>query len=217
MTEYHARIILLGKPGIGKGTQAARIAKQLQIPHISTGDKIRQYIGENPDDEEVKKAATSGKMVSDELVNKIAIEELHKDECKKGFVLDGYPRKISQAEFLEESGTKIDIVINLQADDEVVFNRATRRRVCENTQCRKRNYHLDFCPPKEDGKCDECEQQLIQRPDDLPETVKNRLKIYSQETQPLVEFYQERGLLAQVNGTAEIETVTKDILSALQK
>ncbi|MCR4923407.1 MAG: adenylate kinase [Lachnospiraceae bacterium] len=211
------KIIMLGAPGAGKGTQAKKIAAEYGIPHVSTGDIFRANIKENTElGKEAKSYMDKGQLVPDELTVKILLDRVAKDDCKKGYVLDGYPRTIPQAEVLDkavkELNEKIDYAINVDVPDENIINRMSGRRAC--VKCGA-TYHITFMPPKKENVCDNCQSQLIIRDDDKPETVKNRLKVYHDQTQPLIEYYKGQGILKEVDGTKDIDVVFEDIKSIL--
>lgn len=213
------KIIMLGAPGAGKGTQAKKIAAKYEIPHISTGDIFRANIKNGT--ELGKKAKTymdQGLLVPDELVVDLVVDRLNQDDCKNGFVLDGFPRTIPQAEALTEAlqslGQSMDFAIDVDVPDQNIINRMSGRRACVGCGA---TYHIEFAPTKTEGICDHCGGELILRDDDKPETVKNRLKVYHEQTQPLIDYYTKAGILHTVDGTVDIEDVFKavtDILGA---
>lgn len=203
----------MGLPGAGKGTQAEKIVQKYEIPHISTGDMFRQAIK----DETVlglkaKSFMDKGELVPDEITIGIVRERLGKDDCNKGFLLDGFPRTVHQAESLEQIlsdlNKKIDYCINIKVDTEILKERLTGRRICKSCGA---TYHLEFNPPKEPNVCDKCGGELYQRADDNVETVENRLAVNLKQTQPLLDFYAEKGYLKTINGLQDIEDVFKDI------
>ena len=211
------RIIMLGAPGAGKGTQAKMIADKYGVPHVSTGDIFRANIKEGtPLGAEAKKYMDQGLLVPDELTVKILLDRVAKDDCKKGYVLDGFPRTIPQAEVLDkaldELGEKIDFAINVDVADENIVKRMGGRRAC--TACGA-TYHIEHIPPKVEGICDRCSKELILRDDDKPEKVKNRLKVYHEQTQPLIDFYSAKGVLKEVDGTKEMGEVFDAIVKIL--
>lgn len=214
----HMRLILLGPPGAGKGTQAVVLSQILKIPHISTGDIFRANIkGGTPLGLLAKSYIDSGKLVPDDVTVDIVGSRLNDEDCKNGFILDGFPRTIPQAELfdrmLEARREAIDAVINIIADDNVIIRRLSGRRMC---QC-GRTYHTENNPPKVEGICDACGSKLFIRDDDKEETIKERLKTYREQTSPLVDYYREKGLLRNFDGTKPIETTTREILESLQK
>lgn len=211
------KIIMLGAPGAGKGTQAKMIAEKYAIPHVSTGDIFRANIKEGTDlGKEAKKYMDQGLLVPDELTVKILLDRVAKDDCKNGYVLDGFPRTIPQAEVLEEAlnklGDKIDFAIDVNVPDENIIKRMSGRRACLTCGA---TYHIEHVPPKKEGICDTCGSALVLRDDDKPETVKNRLQVYHEQTQPLIDFYTERKILKTVNGTQEMKDVFSDIVAIL--
>ena len=197
------KLILLGAPGAGKGTQAEILCKKLGIPSISTGNILRAAIKDGtPTGVQAKSYIDAGKLVPDEVIIGIVNERLSRDDCAKGYILDGVPRTIAQAEALEKAGIKFDAVISIEISEDEILRRMSGRRVCE--ACGS-SYNVEAVPPRVEGVCDNCGGKLIQRKDDTPETVRERLKVYHTETEPLVGFYAQRGLLRSVavNGTKE--------------
>lgn len=206
-------IILMGLPGAGKGTQASEIIKKYPIPHISTGDMFRAAIKNGtPLGNEAKSFMDKGELVPDEVTIGIVKERLAEEDAKKGFLLDGFPRTVEQAEalnhMLAESGRKIEAVINIEVQEEELMNRLTGRRICETCGT---TYHLVFNPPKVEGICDLDGGKLYQREDDNPETVANRLSVNIKQTKPLLDFYSEQGVLKNIDGSREIQDVTADV------
>lgn len=216
------RLIILGAPGSGKGSQCKWITRDYDVPHISTGDILRKNISEGTAlGQKAKGYIDQGALVPDELVVDILKARLQEDDCKeKGFLLDGFPRTISQAEALEEflndAGVSIDKVINLHVPDEEIMARAINRRTCENAEC-KEIYNLRDNPPKVEGVCDKCGSNLFQRADDNEETVKNRLIVYHNQTEPLIEFYTKRGLVATIVGQEDINDTIALVKAELAK
>ena len=211
------KIIMLGAPGAGKGTQAKMIAEKYGIPHISTGDIFRYNIKNGTElGKEAKKYMDQGLLVPDELTVKILLDRVAKDDCKSGYVLDGFPRTIPQAEVLEEAltklGDRIDYAINVEVPDENIVKRMGGRRACVNCGA---TYHIEHVPPKKEGICDNCGSELILRDDDKPETVKNRLSVYHKQTQPLIDFYNGKGVLRTVDGTVDMKDVFNAIVAIL--
>ncbi|WP_159887879.1 adenylate kinase [Paenibacillus puerhi] len=211
-------IIFMGPPGAGKGTQAERIIDEFQIPHISTGDAFRLAMKqETPLGVEAKKFVDQGLLVPDEITIGIVRDRLSQDDCSKGFLLDGFPRTISQAEALDEIATalnrKIDHVVNLSVDRNLLLARLTGRRICKSCGA---TYHVLFNPPAVDQVCDKCSGELYQRSDDNEEKVGTRLDEYINKTAPLLEYYRNKGILREVNGEQEIDTVTAQISSLLR-
>lgn len=197
------KLILLGAPGAGKGTQAEILCKKLGIPSISTGNILRAAIKDGtPTGIQAKSYIDAGKLVPDEVIIGIVNERLSQDDCAKGYILDGVPRTIAQAEALEKAGIRFDAVVSIEISEDEILRRMSGRRVCE--ACGS-SYNVEAVPPRVEGVCDNCGGKLIQRKDDTPETVRERLKVYHTETEPLVGFYAQRGLLKSVavNGTKE--------------
>ena len=207
-------LILMGAPGAGKGTQSEKISEKWGIPAISTGDMLRAAIKAGTDlGKTAKSFMDEGKLVPDEVVIGIVKERLAEDDCKKGFILDGFPRTIPQAEALDEMGVDIEYVINIDISDERIVNRMSGRRVCESCG---RPYHLVNLKPKKDGVCDDCGGTLVQRKDDHPDTVLARLDVYHKETEPLVDYYKKQGKLVNVEGQDNVEDTTALILKAIE-
>ena len=211
------KIIMLGAPGAGKGTQAKMIAEKYQIPHVSTGDIFRANIKNGTElGMEAKKYMDQGQLVPDELTVKILLDRVAKDDCQNGYVLDGFPRTIPQAEVLDEAlsklGESIDYAINVDVPDENIVRRMSGRRACVNCGA---TYHIEHIPPKAEGICDTCNSELILRDDDKPETVLKRLKVYHDQTQPLIDFYTAKGVLKEVDGTVDMKDVFEAIVAIL--
>ncbi len=211
------KIIMLGAPGAGKGTQAKMIAEKYSIPHVSTGDIFRANIKNGTElGKQAKEYMDAGKLVPDELTVRILLDRVAQDDCKNGYVLDGFPRTIPQAEVLEDAlnklGDKIDYAVNVDVPDENIVRRMSGRRAC--LKCGA-TYHIEHIPPKQEGICDTCGSELVLRDDDKPETVLNRLKVYHDQTQPLIDFYTERNVLKTVDGTKDMKDVFADIISIL--
>ena len=211
-------IILLGPPGSGKGTQAKMIADKYKVKHISTGDILRENVRNGtPLGVEAKKFMDAGKLVPDSLLIDIIKDRLAKPDVKAGWMLDGYPRTIPQAEALDKIlpslGQKIDVVLNVDVPDQELIKRVTGRRMCK---CGT-TYHVQFNPPKAAGKCDACGADLYQRQDDTEETVKQRLDAYHKQTQPLIDFYTKRGIVANINGIGDIKAIFGNITKVLDK
>lgn len=211
------KIVLLGPPGAGKGTQAKSISNKYSIPHISTGDIFRKNISENtPLGIEAKSYMDNGQLVPDEVTINMVKDRLQQDDCKIGYLLDGFPRTVAQAEalnnFLIERGEQLDTALLIKVPNEFILERMTGRRVCPSCGA---SYHVKFNPPTSEGKCDLCGSEVIQRKDDTVETVKERLDVYERETQPLIEFYNDKGLLSEVDGTKAINEVFKRICEML--
>ena len=207
------KLILLGAPGAGKGTQADILKKKLNVPTISTGNILRAAVKNGtPTGLKAKAFMDAGKLVPDEVIIGIITERLAEDDCKNGYILDGVPRTIAQAEAMEKAGINFDAVVSIEVADEVIMERMSGRRVCESCGA---SYHLVAVPPKVAGVCDSCGGKLVQRKDDAPETVKDRLAVYHKETEPLKDFYAQRGLLKSVENQPSVEATTAAILKAL--
>lgn len=215
--EVKMKIIMLGAPGAGKGTQAKMIAEKYGLPHISTGDIFRANIKNGTElGKEAKEYMDKGLLVPDELTVRLLLDRVAQDDCKNGYVLDGFPRTIPQAEVLDdklsELGEKVDYAINVDVPDENIVNRMSGRRACLNCGA---TYHIVSIPPKKEGICDVCGSELVLRDDDRPETVQNRLKVYHEQTQPLIDFYEKKGVLRSVDGTLPMEEVFTAITKIL--
>ena len=212
------RLILLGPPGAGKGTQADLLCKEFNIPKISTGDMLREAIANQTDlGKEVSSILDSGALVSDEIIGSLLEERLSNDDCANGYLLDGVPRTLGQASILERMGIEFTNVIEIKVDDEVIVNRMSGRRVHPNSG---RNYHIDFNPPKKEGIDDLTNEPLIQREDDKPETVLKRLDVYHEETKPLSDFYKKVSdggslIYSSVDGSKSVSEVFNDALQSL--
>lgn len=206
-------LILLGAPGAGKGTQAEVISAALSIPQISTGNILREAVKNGTEfGLKAKAAMESGALVSDELVIGILKDRIAQDDCKNGFILDGFPRTVPQAEALEAMGVNIDKVVEIYVPDETISKRLSGRRVCEDCGA---SYHTDFKPSKVSGKCDKCGGNTVIRKDDEPATVLERLKVYHEQTAPLKAFYEQRGKLETVIGQEEVSETSKLTLKAV--
>lgn len=211
------KIIMLGAPGAGKGTQAKMIAEKCGIPHISTGDIFRANIKNGTElGAKAKEYMDKGLLVPDELVCNLVVDRIQQADCEKGYILDGFPRTIPQAEALENAlnaiEQKLDYAIDIDVPDENIINRMSGRRACVGCGA---TYHVLFNPTKVEGKCDVCGESLILRDDDKPETVKKRLDVYHTQTQPLIDFYTERKVLVEVDGTQSMDKVFDDIMKIL--
>ena len=212
------KLIIMGPPGAGKGTQAALIRETYNIPHISTGDMFREAIkNQTPLGVEAKNYIDKGLLVPDSVTIGLVKERLANKDCQEGFLLDGFPRTIPQAEalniILEELNIKLDAVVNIDVDDSVLIDRIVGRRVCPIC---KAGYHVKYLQPKVEGVCDECGGQLVQRKDDTEETVKNRLEVYANQTKPLLEFYNKLDLVKSIDGIGEIYVIFNNIKLALE-
>ncbi|MBE5834978.1 MAG: adenylate kinase [Butyrivibrio sp.] len=211
------KIIMLGAPGAGKGTQAQMIADKYNIPHISTGDIFRANIKNGTElGKKAKEYMDKGLLVPDELTVELLLDRVAQDDCKNGYVLDGFPRTIPQADVLDKELTKlgdhVDYAVNVDVPDENIVRRMSGRRAC--LKCGA-TYHIEHIPPKTEGVCDKCGSELVQREDDKPETVMNRLKVYHDQTQPLIEYYENKNILKTVDGTKDMKEVFEDITSIL--
>ena len=206
-------LVLMGPPGAGKGTQGEILAKKLGIDTISTGVMLRTAIKEQTEiGKQVEKLISDGKLVPDDIMVKLVKERLAKPDCAKGFILDGFPRTTAQAEALTGSGVKIDKVLSLEVEDEVIVERLSSRRECSKCGA---PYNVISNKPEKEGVCDKCGGELIQRADDNPDTIKNRLEVYHTQTEPIKEYYQKLGLLVTAKGEEELADTTKNVDRAL--
>lgn len=211
------RVVFLGPPGAGKGTQAETICKVKKIPHISSGNLLREAV-ENGKETGVKAKTfiEKGQLVPDEIVVDIIKDRIVKDDCEKGFILDGFPRTLSQAKVLDEMlaklSNKLDLVFYFAVSEESVVNRLSGRRICGNCGA---NYHITFVPSSKDGTCDKCGGKLNKRADDKPETILERLKVYREQTESLIQYYKKNGVLREIACDANIEAITKNILGMI--
>ncbi|HBA70440.1 MAG TPA: adenylate kinase [Lachnospiraceae bacterium] len=211
------KVIMLGAPGAGKGTQAQMIAKKYNVPHVSTGDIFRANIKNGTElGMEAKKYMDQGLLVPDELTVRILLDRVAQEDCKNGYILDGFPRTIPQAEVLDkaltELGDAVDFAVNVDVPDENIVKRMSGRRACLSCGA---TYHMEHIPPKQDGVCDKCGNELVLRDDDKPETVLNRLKVYHDQTQPLIQFYEKKSVLRTVDGTKPMQEVFDSIVAIL--
>ena len=211
------KIIMLGAPGAGKGTQAQMIAEKYNIPHISTGDIFRANIKNGTElGKKAKEYMDKGLLVPDELTVQLLLDRVANDDCKNGYVLDGFPRTIPQADVLDNEltklGDKVDFAVNVDVPDENIVRRMSGRRAC--LKCGA-TYHIEHIPPKVEGVCDKCGSELVLRDDDKPETVQNRLSVYHEQTQPLIEYYDKKSILKTVDGTKDMQEVFSDIVNIL--
>ncbi len=211
------KIIMLGAPGAGKGTQAKQIADKYHIPHISTGDIFRANIKNGTElGKKAKEYMDQGALVPDELTCDLVMDRIAQDDAKNGFVLDGFPRTIPQAEALtaalEKIGQKMDFAIDVDVPDENIVNRMSGRRACLNCGA---TYHIVSIPPKKEGICDRCGNEIVLRDDDKPETVQKRLTVYHEQTQPLIDYYKKQGILKSVDGTVPMDEVFRSIVAIL--
>lgn len=212
------RLVLLGPPGAGKGTQASAIVDKYSIPHISTGDIFRANIKNGTElGKQAEAYMNKGLLVPDELVVSIVKDRLTEEDCKDGFLLDGFPRTVNQAEALDKElkdmNLKLDKVINIEVGKEILIERAIGRRICKSCGS---TYHIKFSPPKEENICDKCGGELYQRDDDKVETVEKRIEVYLEQTQPLIDYYDKKDLLLNVDGTKSIEEVFEEIVASLE-
>ncbi len=207
-------LIFLGAPGAGKGTQAEVVSEHLGIPTISTGNIIREALKNGTETGlKAKSYVDAGQLVPDEVVIAIIKERLVQQDCAGGFILDGFPRTVPQAEALDQMGIRIDRVIDIEVADETIMARLSGRRVCESCGA---SYHLEYKPSKEGGVCDKCGGKTVQRKDDHPDTVKDRLRVYHEQTEPLKEYYRKTGKLAVVEGQEEVKDTTALTLKAVE-
>ena len=211
-------ILLMGPPGAGKGTQAAELVKAFDIPHISTVDMFRAAVKEGTElGKQAKACMDAGKLVPDSVTIGIVRERLSKDDCKKGFILDGFPRTVEQADaltgILKDLGLTLTRVLNISVPAEDLIERAVGRRICKKCGA---TYHTKFNPPKKEGICDVCGSELFQRADDTAETMKNRLSVYEASTKPLIDYYKAAGVYTEVDGRQSIEKVTQDLIETLK-
>ena len=206
-------LILLGAPGAGKGTQAELLTKALSIPAISTGNMLREAMRNGTAlGNQVKQYMESGSLVPDELILGIVAERVTEPDCKKGFILDGVPRTLAQAEALDAKGVRIDHVVSIEVDDDVIEGRMTGRRVCSKCGA---SYHVVANPPKTEGVCDLCGEALVIRKDDAPETVRHRLEVYHASTEVLKRYYEQQGKLRLINGQQDINAISQQILTVI--
>ena len=213
------KIVMLGAPGAGKGTQAIKIADKYDIPHISTGDIFRANIkGGTELGQKAKSYIDKGELVPDEVTIGMLLDRIAQDDCKNGYVLDGFPRTIPQAESLTEAlksqGDQIDFALNIDVPDEAIIERMSGRRACPKCGA---TYHIVYAAPKTENICDKCGTELIIRSDDNPETVKDRLNVYHQQTEPLIAYYKTAGVLREVDGTQELPKVFEDVVAILSE
>jgi len=209
------KLILLGAPGAGKGTQAAKIAEEYNIPAISTGQIIREAIAAKTDlGNKMKSFIDKGELAPDDVVVEMVKERLKNDDCKNGYILDGFPRTISQAIIMEELPIEIDVALEIDVDEDIIVDRLSGRRVCSKCGA---TYHISGNPSKKEGICDECGGALETRKDDVPEVIRHRLEVYNEQTKPLKDFYKERGLLKTVKGCNEVDETKDAILKVLRE
>ena len=211
------KLVMLGAPGAGKGTQASQLAKKYEIPHIATGDIFRANIKNKTElGKRVKDYMSKGLLVPDELVCDLIVDRIGQNDCAKGYILDGFPRTIPQAESLDaaltNSGGKLDVAIDIEVPDETIVKRMSGRRACLTCGA---TYHTEYIPPKQEGVCDACGGELVLRNDDAAETVQKRLGVYHEQTKPLIDYYQETGILKVIDGTQDREVVFEEINAIL--
>ena len=211
------KIVMLGAPGAGKGTQADKIAEKYNIPHISTGDIFRSNIKAGTElGKKAKSFIDQGLLVPDEVTIGMLLDRIHEADCENGYILDGFPRTIPQAESLtaalEENGEAIDFALDVEVPDANIVNRMAGRRACFKCGA---TYHTEFAAPKKEGICDKCGSELVLRDDDKPETVQKRLEVYHEQTHPLIDYYKKKGVLHAIDGTLSMETVFKNIVDIL--
>ncbi len=208
------KLVLIGCPGAGKGTQAKKLSEKYGIAHISTGDLLRDEMKKGTElGKKVSEIMNSGGLVSDDIVSAMLAERIKADDCKKGYILDGYPRNVSQAQGLESIVGSLDKVICYEVNDNVIVDRMSGRRSCP--KCGKM-YHIKYNPPKTEGVCDACGEKLIQRDDDNEETVKNRLKVYHENTAPVIDYYDNKGILLKTSGVGDIDEIFNNVVNALE-
>lgn len=211
-------LIMIGPPGGGKGTYSSRISEEYDIPHVSTGDIFREEVDKGSDlGKKVKEYLDAGELVPDEIVNKVVEKRLKQPDCQEGFVFDGYPRTVEQAEALDEiEGVEIDLVINLEVAEDIIIERLSNRRICSD--CGE-IYNLKSMPPEEEGTCDKCGGDLYQREDDQPETIRNRLGDYREKSDPLLDFYREKGIVKDISIKEEkpVDEMMEKIKSAVEE
>ncbi len=208
------KLVLIGCPGAGKGTQAKKLSKYFNIAHISTGDLLREQMKQGTElGKKVSEIMNAGGLVSDDIVSAMLAERIKEDDCKNGYILDGYPRNVAQAEGLGAITGELDKVVCFNVDDSVIVDRMTGRRGCP--KCGQM-FHIKYNPPKAEGVCDSCGEALIQRKDDNEETVVNRLKVYHETTAPVIDYYKNKGILVEVDGTGDIDEIFKKVVAALE-
>ena len=213
------KIIMLGAPGAGKGSQASRIANEYHLPHISTGDIFRANLKEETElGKQAKSFMDKGELVPDDITIAMLLNRIHEEDCKNGYILDGFPRTIPQAEALTEAlakeGEKIDLALDVEAPDDLIIKRMGGRRTCPNCSA---IYHIETLKPKKEGICDLCGSELMQRKDDNEETVKNRLKIYHEMTEPLISYYKKENVLEEIDGTENLDKVFETVKEIIKK
>ncbi|MCD8089963.1 MAG: adenylate kinase [Clostridiales bacterium] len=209
------KLVLIGCPGAGKGTQAKVLSRHFGIAHISTGDLLREQVKSGtPLGLKLKSIMESGGLVSDDIVSELLAERIKADDCKKGYILDGYPRNVSQAEGLTAIVGELDRVIDIEVPDELIIERMSGRRSCGGCGAM---YHTKYNPPKSEGVCDSCGGKLITRSDDKAETVKHRLEVYHSQTAPVIDFYNKKGIVSEIDGSRSIDDISKELIELLEK
>jgi len=209
------KLVLLGPPGAGKGTQAAELAKEFNIPAISTGHIIRNAIAEKtPVGVEAKGYIDRGELVPDSIVVEMVKERLKDEDCKNGYILDGFPRTVSQAEIMEQLPIGVDLVLEIHVDTDIIVDRLSGRRECRTCGA---TYHVKDNPPKQEGVCDRCGNAVSRRMDDVPDIIRNRIEVYHEQTEPLKQYYEAKNLLAEVNGQNKVSDTTKAVMAAIRE
>ncbi len=209
------KLVLIGCPGAGKGTQAKVLSKHFGLAHISTGDLLREQVkSETPLGLKLKSIMESGGLVSDDIVSELLAERIKADDCKKGYILDGYPRNVAQAEGLGAIVGELDKVIDIEVPDELIIERMSGRRSCGGCGAM---YHTKYNPPKKEGICDNCGGTLVTRSDDNAETVKHRLDVYHSQTAPVIDYYNKKGIVSEIDGSRDIEVVSSELIGLLEK
>lgn len=207
------RLLIVGAPGAGKGTQSKLISEKLNIPHISTGDILRNEISSNSElGKKVKHFVDNGLLVPDDLIADVLLNEIKKEKYRNGYILDGFPRNINQVKIMEEKGILIDKVIFIDTSEEEIMKRITGRRVCQNCG---QVYNIYYNPPKTENKCDKCSNNLVQREDDKEEVVRNRLKTFREATIPVIDYYSKKGILFRINGDKNFDDIKNEIFEVL--
>ena len=205
------KLVIFGPPGIGKGTTSALLSKELKLPHIATGDILREE-AEKPGNK-LKKFMDKGLLVPDNIVSETILKKITSKDCKKGFILDGFPRTVNQAKFLDKNNVEFDSIIDLEAPNKVIIQRLSGRLICPKDQT---IYHIKNLPPKKDGICDKCGSKLIHRKDDTPEVIKERLEVYKKNTQPILDHYGKLGIIKTIDASKALDEIIKDILAVIK-
>ena len=204
-------IIIFGPPGIGKGTTSVLLSKELKIPHIATGDILREE-AKKPGNK-LKKFMDKGLLVPDDVVSETILKKINSKGCNKGYILDGFPRTVNQAEFLKENKVEFDSILNLEASNDVIIQRLSGRLICPKDQT---IYHIKNIPPKKEGICDKCGSELIQRKDDTPKVIKERLDVYKKNTRPILDFFSKDGIIKNIDASKPLDDIIKNILAVLK-